>query len=41
MMSQIKEASDLEKRLVDDERVRAKEDAIRSGADASSTILYP
>ena len=41
MMSQLQEAKDLEKRIKDDERTRAKEDIIRSGEDASKTIVFP
>ena len=41
MISQLNEAKDVEKRIKDDERMRAKEDLIRSGEDASKTIVFP
>jgi len=37
----MREASELEKRLLEDERVRAKEDLLRGGQDASRTIIMP
>jgi len=37
----MKEASELENRLVEDERLRAKEDMIRQGKDAHSTTIMP
>ena len=41
MMSQLNEAKELEKRIKDDERTRAKEELIRGGEDASKTIVFP
>jgi hypothetical protein len=41
MSSQLKEAEDLEKRIIADDRNREKEEMLRDGQDASATILRP
>ena len=41
IMKAHKEASALEKRIIEDERQRAEEDLIKEGADTSKTIIMP